>query len=254
MIITTAVIKGGTGKTTTAAALAQAAAKDRKKVLCIDLDPQGNFTAFLSADPNAPGAYQLIEGRPAAGLIQTTGQKIDVIPGSPDLATLKTSPGSAERLNRALEPLKSKYDVIIIDTPPTIGEMTYNALYTADVLLIPLEGDTGSLQGFYQITDIAGQIIQSAPAALLSFIGALLTRYDKRSKFSKHMKETIKQAAEDTGAHYMGEIRAGIAIREAQGLQVSLYDYAPQSKPAQDYTALYKAVKKYKKSNSTQEV
>ena len=86
-IITAAVIKGGTGKTTTAAALAQAAVQAGKKVLAVDLDPQANLSFFIGADQNAPGSYQLLHGTDAAQLIQTTDQGIDAIAASPDLAT-----------------------------------------------------------------------------------------------------------------------------------------------------------------------
>lgn len=243
-IITTAVIKGGTGKTTTAAAIAQAAAKANKRVLCIDLDPQGNLTAFLDAEPNAPGSYQLLGGEtPAAGLIQKTTQALSVIAASPDLATLKTKPGSAKRLQKAIEPIKDNFDLIIIDTPPQMGEPTYNALQASTGLLIPLEADGSSLQGLYQILDIAQHMRESSNPDL-SFIGVLLTRYDSRPNINRYLKDTIQKTAQESGAAFLGCIRAGIAIREAQGLRQSLYEYAPKSKPAADYLDIYRAIKK----------
>lgn len=243
-ILATAVIKGGTGKTTTAAAIAQAAVKSRKKVLCIDLDPQGNLTAFLDADPTAPGCYEMLEGQTtAAGFIQETTQKISVIPASPDLATLKTTPGSAKRLQEALEPVKGNFDFIIIDTPPQIGETTYNALQACTGLLIPLETDRSSLQGLYQILDIA-QHMRGGSNPDLSFIGVLLTRYDNRPNINKYLKDTIQETAQEAGAAFLGCVRAGVAIREAQGLQQSLFEYAPKSNPAADYLTIYKAIKK----------
>ena len=101
-IFTTAAIKGGTGKSTTAAALAQAAAFSRKKVLAIDLDPAGNLSMMLGADLNKPGSYDLLHGEDPADLIQTTEQGVDVIPGSPNLATEVSKTGSAFRLQDAL--------------------------------------------------------------------------------------------------------------------------------------------------------
>ena len=243
-ILTTAVIKGGTGKTTTAAAIAQAAAKARKKVLCVDLDPQGNFTAFLDAAPTAPGCYELITGQaPAAGLIQKTGQKISVIAASPNLATLKTTPGSAKRLQAALEPVKGDFDLIMIDTPPQIGETTYNALQACNGLLIPLEADSSSLQGLYQILDLAQHMRENSNPDL-SFIGVLLTRYDSRPNVNRYLKETIQETAQESGAAFLGCVRAGIAIREAQGMGQSLFEYAPKSNPAADYLEIYRAIKK----------
>lgn len=241
-IITTAVIKGGTGKTTTAAALAQAAAADGKRVLAIDLDPQANLTYFLAGDQNRPGAYQLLHGADPRQLIQATTQRIEAIAASPDLATEKTTPGSAKRLQAALEPLKGSYDFIFIDTPPTMGELTFNALQAATGLLIPLETDNSSLQGLYQITDIAHQMQRSNPA--LSIIGTVLTRCDTRSKLNRYMQDVISKTGKEIGAPLIAAIRPGIAIREAQAMQQSLYKYAPKSKPAADYLQLYKSIKR----------
>ena len=240
-IITTAVVKGGTGKTTTAAALAQAAADDGKRVLIIDLDPQGNLSFAIGADPTGPGSYQLLHGAAAADLIQRTPQGIDAIPASPDLATERTTPASAKRLQAAIEPIKGRYDFIFIDTPPTMGELTFNALQACDGLLIPLEADNSSLQGLYQIADIAHQMQRSNPA--LSIIGTILTRYDSRTRINRYMQEVIADKGREIGAPFIMGIRPGIAIREAQALQKSIYKYAAKSKPAQDYKQLYKIIK-----------
>lgn len=240
-IITTAVIKGGTGKTTTAAALAQAAKEDGRRVLCVDLDPQANFTFVLAADQNAPGSYQLLNGAPAADLIQTTPQGLDVIPASPDLATERTTPNSARRLADALEPLKGKYSFVFIDTPPTFGELTFNALRASTGLIIPLETDANSLQGLYNVVDIAKQM--QAHNKDLKILGTVLTRYDRRSNLNKYLKGVIEEQGKEAGAPLLGTIRAGIALREAQALQKSLYEYAPKSNPAKDYLQLYKAIK-----------
>lgn len=239
-IITTAVIKGGTGKTTTAAALAQAAVRAGKRVLAIDLDPQANLSFTIGANQNAPGSYQLFNGAPAQKLIQATEQGIEAITASPDLATIKTTPGSAKRLQRAIEPLKGDYDLIVIDTPPQMGELTFNALQAATGLIIPLTADTYSLQGLYNITDIAHQMQNSNPA--LSIIGVVLTQYDSRPKFKKYIQGVIAEKSEETGAPYLMAIRAGIAISEAAAMQQSIFDYAPNSNPAQDYMKLYQMV------------
>ena len=237
MILTTATIKGGTGKTTTAAALAQAAAHEGKRVLCIDLDPQGNLTFILGADGTRPGAFSLLAGEAPGNTIQATGQAVDVIAASPDLATVRTSQGSARRLGKALLPILGNYDHVFIDTPPQMGELTYNSLWAADRLIIPLEADIASLQGFYQILDIAEQIKKGHP---LQVSGIIVTRYDGRPKINRHLLGEIQKAGKTAGAPFLGSIRAGVSIREAQALQVSLYDYAPKSKPALDYLELYR--------------
>lgn len=238
--ITAAVIKGGTGKTTTAAALAQAAVTAGKKVLAIDLDPQANFTFAIGADQNRPGVWQLLHGTPAADLIQETAQGIDAIAASPDLATEETKTGSAKRLAAALAPIGDQYDLCIIDTPPTMGELTYNALQASTGLIIPLETDTNSIQGLYQITDIAHQMQRSNPA--LQILGVILTRYDGRAKINRYLQEVIEARGQEVQAPYLMAIRSGISVREAQAMQQSLFDYAPNSKPAQDYRQLYKMI------------
>ena len=240
-VITTAVIKGGTGKSTTAAALAQAAAADGRKVLVIDMDPQGNLSYFVGADPEQAGSFQLLEGKKPESMIQHTAQGIDAIPASPDLATVHTAPGSAKRLQQAIEPIKKDYDFIIIDTPPALGDLTYNALQAATRLIIPLETDTSSLQGLYQVTDIAHRMHRSNQG--LSSIGIVITKFDGRAKLNRYMLDTIRVKGEEAGADFLATIRPGIAIREAQAMQESIFTYAPKSKPAQDYKALYEHIR-----------
>lgn len=241
-IITVAAIKGGTGKTTTAAVLAQAAAQAGKRVLAIDLDPQADFSFTIGADPNRPGVYQLLHGQaPAADLVQATPQGIDALAAAPDLATEQTKPGSAMRLQTALEPLAGRYDEVWIDTAPTMGELTYNALQAATGLLIPLEADNASLQGLYQICDIAHHF-QSKSNPGLRIIGSVITRYDQRSKINRYWKDVIAERGRENGAPLLAAIRAGIAVKEAKAMQLSLFDYAPRSKPAQDYKDLYNII------------
>ena len=240
-ILTAAVIKGGTGKTTTCAALAQAAAAAGKKVLAIDLDPQANLSFFIGADQNAPGSYELLHGAEPAEVIQATQQGIEAVTASPDLATERTTPASAKRLETALQPLKGQYDFIVIDTPPQIGELTFNALQASTGLIIPLETDNSSLQGLYQITDIAHQLQRSNPA--LTITGVILTRYDARPKLNRYLRDVIAERAAEMGAPFLMGIRPGIAIREAQALQQNLYSYAPRSNPAKDYKTLYEMIR-----------
>ena len=235
-IITIANQKGGTAKSTTAAALAQAAAHSGRRVLAIDLDPQGNLSFFLAADVNRPGAFELLEGQPAADVVQATAGGLDVIPASWNLQTTSSSRGSARRLRAAIRPLAGRYDVVFIDTPPTAGELQYNALMAADSLVIPLQGDIVGLQGLYQMADTARQIQQSNPD--LTIKGYVLTRCGGRSTLARQMAETIQARAQEMGIPFLMAIREAVAIREAQTLQRSLYEYAPRCKPAADYMDL----------------
>ena len=237
MIIAIAVQKGGTGKTTTAAILAQAAAYKGLRPLAIDLDPQGNLSIALGARMDTGNSYNMIQGEPAADQIQRTAQGIEAIAASWNLSTITSGPGSARRLQEALEPIRGAFDLIIIDTPPTAGELQYNALQAADRLIIPLQADAYNLQSLYQITDTARQIQQSNPE--LQFAGLLLTQYDGRSLLARQMQTTIINKAQEMGVPYLGTIRAGIAVKEAAAMQQSLYKYAPRSKPAADYMDVF---------------
>lgn len=239
-IITVGNQKGGTAKTATAAAIAQAGAAHGLKVLAIDLDPQANLSFALRADTRSKGSYELLEGEPARQTIQDTAQGIAAIASSRNLATVKTTPGSAKRLQKALQPIRNIYDLIVIDTPPTAGELLYNALQASTGLIIPLQADIFGLQGLYQIADTAKQFTQSNPE--LKVKGFVLTRYDSRSTLTRTMKDTITAKAAELGIACLAEIREGIAIKEAAALQQSLFEYAPKSKPAQDYIRLYEMI------------
>ncbi len=238
-IITIANQKGGTGKTATAAAIVQAAAHSGKKVLAIDLDPQTNLSFALDAGSRGTSYELLAQKIPARRLIQNING-IDLIPASMNLATLQSAPGSAKRLATALEPIKGRYDLVIIDTPPTLGELQYNALQASTGLIIPLQADIYGLQGLRQMADTAEQFGKSNPA--LTILGAVLTRYNGRSTIAKQMRQTIENTAASMNVPFLGVIREGIAVQECAALKENLFEYAPQSKPAQDYMNVFESI------------
>ena len=241
MIITVSNQKGGTGKSTTAAAIATGAAYKGKKTLAIDLDPQSNLSFIMGANPLDVGAYELMTQKSTpAQLIQHTSQG-DVIAGSLLLAAADTILKGDARiyaLQRAIRPLKSRYDVIVIDTPPTLGTLLINALAAADKVIIPLQADILSLQGFYQLT----QTIRKAQSDYnkgLTIAGILYTRHSSRTLIAREIIDTMgKKAAELKIPVLKTTIRDGVAVREAQTLRQSLFEYAPKSKPARDYLDL----------------
>ena len=240
MIVTCSIVKGGTGKSSTATALCQAAAHNGKKALLVDLDPQGSATLRMGGSREAPGAFDLLRGARPEEVTQHTPQNVDIIAGSRDLSTLTTSKGSARRLSLALEEIRGKYDLIAVDLAASLGEMLYNALYACDKLIIPMETDSGGIDGLLEVIETARKIRPDN----LPEIGVIMTRYDGRANINRQIRDQIAAGAPSVGAKYWGEIRAGVAIREAQMLHVSIYDYAPKSKPALDYMELYKTITK----------
>lgn len=239
MIITVAMQKGGTGKSTTAAALIQAGVNHGLKVLAIDLDTQANLTYFLKGKQTKKGAYDLLISGVGADSIQKTPQGVYLAPASFQLSTLKTGTGSARRLEKALTPLKEKYDLIVIDTPPTINELQYNALQTADFVIIPLQATVSGLQGLMQIAETIKAMQKSNPKLKA---GVLFTAHNSRANITKRMVELITNKAQENGFISLQAIRQGIVIQEAQALQENIFDYAPNSNPVIDYGLLYKQI------------
>lgn len=238
-IITLANMKGGTGKTTTAAALADAAATREKHVLCIDLDPQANFSYTMGADTTKPGALDFLTGTDPAATIQVISEYVDMIPANWNLAAVTSGPGSARRLQKALAPIKKKgfYDFIVIDSPPTAGELMFNALQAATGLIIPLLADGYNVQSLYQTAAAADQIRRTNKD--LKILGIVFTQYDQRSTIAKQMRQMISDAAASLNLPVLAEIRGAVCVKEAAALQKSLFEYAPKSKPANDYMHLF---------------
>lgn len=241
MIISVSNQKGGTGKSTTAAAIATGAAYKGKKTLAIDLDPQSNLSFIMGANPLDVGAHELIaqQANPSQ-LIQHTAQG-DVIAGSSNLAAADTVLKGDARiyaLQRAIKPFKSRYDVIVIDTPPTLGTLLINALAASDKVIIPLQADILSLQGLYQLAQTIRKT-QTDYNRGLEIAGILYTRHSSRTLIAREIIDTMgKKAAELNIPILKSTIRDGVAVREAQTLRQSLFEYAPKSKPARDYLDL----------------
>ena len=242
-IISVANQKGGTAKTSTAHALVTGAAYKGKRSLAIDFDPQGNLSFIMGADANRAGAYELMKQQAqAAQIVQYTSQG-DIIPASLNLAAADTEfsgkPGRDFFLQAALEPLQDAYDVAVIDTPPTLGTLLVNALTASDEVIIPMNADILSLQGLYQLAETISQV-KSFCNKGLKVTGILLTRYSGRTVLARDIKETIEAKCAELGIPLLNTvIRDGVAVREAQTTQESLFAYAPNSNPAKDYLQLF---------------
>ena len=242
-IISVANQKGGTAKTSTAHALATGAAYKGKRSLAIDFDPQGNLSFIMGADASRAGAYELMKQQAkAAQIVQYTSQG-DIIPASLNLAAadieFSGKPGRDFFLQAALEPLQDAYDVAVIDTPPTLGTLLVNALTASDEVIIPMNADILSLQGLYQLAETITQV-KSFCNKGLKVTGILITKYSGRTVLARDIKETIEAKCAELGIPVLNTvIRDGVAVREAQTTQESLFAYAPNSNPAKDYLQLF---------------
>jgi chromosome partitioning protein len=238
LILTVANQKGGQSKSTTAQAIANGVTYRGRSALAIDLDPQGNLTFSMGGMAADVGAYELITGkaRPLQ-TIQHTRQG-DIITSSMALAGADTTFTGSTRitaLQSAIKPLASRYDVIVIDTPPTLGTMLINALVASDRVIIPITADMYSLQGLY----LLAQTIHEAQGKYnkrLQIGGVLFTRHSTRTILARDLADVITDKCNELQIPvYKTTIREGVAVREAQTQRMSLFEYAPKSKPAQDY-------------------
>ena len=218
--------KGGVGKTSTAHALVTGLTHKGYRVLAADADPQANLTYCMNASDNKPGVYELLKGDIIAPQAVQNTEQGAIISSTPMLSGVDlefTEKGREYLLTEALEPFKAVYDYIVIDTPPTLGILTINALAAANDVIVPMAADIFSLQGLSQlystITKVKNRCNQS-----LSIAGLLITRYSGRTILSKELREAIGKKAQQIGTQlYTTVIREGIAIREAQIEQTSIF-------------------------------
>lgn len=240
MIITLAFGKGGVGKTSTACALANYARGKGEKVLCVDCDPQGNFTYCLNGDLNSPGLYSVIAGQATcADVIQTTGQA-DLIPsGLLDLAAIEpTMAKDTSLLRKALDPVLGRYDHVIIDTLPSLNGIQYSALCASDGVILPMEADSFSILGLYQMAATIDDVRSHANPEL-QVLGIVLTKHKPRQRLATDLQDAIEKQAEAMGTKvFQTYVREGVAVKQAQAMKQSIFDYAPRSNPAADYMAL----------------
>lgn len=237
--------KGGVGKTATAHALGAGLSLKGFKVLYIDLDSQCNLTYSVGARSNGLTSMELLTGTATAEeAIQHTEQG-DIIPASPSLSGADqtiTKTGKEHRLEEALKPLKSKYDYIVIDTPPALGILTVNALTASNSAIIPAEADTHSLQGIGLLQEEI-EAVQAYCNKELTVKGILITRYSGRAVLSRDMKDNLETVAKQFNSKVFSiPVRECIAIKEAYTVQQDIYSYAPKSNASTDYKAFIEEV------------
>ena len=237
--------KGGVGKSTTAEALAEGLTIRGYKTLLVDLDAQGSVTLTAGADPNRPTAYEVMtRAVTAQDATQEHAHEImprsDILPASNALARIDvelTATGKEYRLREQIAPLLSRYAFIVMDTPPSLGLLTVNALTAADSVIIPAQADVYSLQGIGQLNDTFAAV-RAYTNPSLTLGGILLTRHTPRSVISRDMADAAQETAERMGTFlYNAVIREAVAVKEAQANQQPIYSYAPKSNAAADYMA-----------------
>jgi chromosome partitioning protein len=230
--------KGGVGKTTTSLALGSGLIRMGKKVLFVDLDAQGNLTFCLGADNRHLTALDLLTHRAHADqVIQHTDQG-DVIASSPNLAgmdTILTTTGREYRLSEALSPIREEYDYIIIDTPPSLGVLTINAMTFSTGVIIPAFADIFSLQGIDLLYGSI-QAVRKSTNPDLKILGIVMTKHNPRTILSRDLTETMDETAKLIGTRrFKTAIRECISIKESQTLQRDIFSYAPRSNASKDY-------------------
>jgi chromosome partitioning protein len=245
-IIAIANQKGGVGKTTTAINLSSALAHFGRKVLLLDMDPQGNAGRGLGVDINLQKhtIYEVIaEGRnPTQAILTTSFEGVDVIPANLRLAQFEgkneggVHPFSV--LKNALAKLpKDHYDYIVVDCPPSLGLLCLNSLVAADAVLIPVQCEYFAMEAVAAILSSVAKV-QREWNSRLTIEGFLLTMFDNRLRLSNQVYEEVKRHFGDLVFNTV--IARNVRLSEAPSHGVSVLEYDPQSKGAQNYIALAK--------------
>lgn len=241
-IITVTNQKGGVGKTTTCCALISGLAAKNKKVLGIDLDPQGNlgFSLGIDIESNHTIYDVLKDAVPARQAICHT-EYGDVLPSNILLSSAELEfnrPGREYMLREALEKLENQYDYIIIDTPPALNVLTVNAYVASNSLIVPMAPEILSLLGISQLKNTIDSVRKFFNSNL-RVLGILLTRYNKRLNLTKDVEELASEIARQLGTTVMDmRIRTSVAAAEAPAHGESILSYSPYSNAAFDYTRL----------------
>ena len=239
--------KGGVGKTTTAVNLAACLAKEGRKVLLVDSDPQGNATSGLGFDKRdvRKCVYDnIINDVPMADTLKHTAyENLDVIPATIQLAgaeiELVSLMNREGRLKNALERVKHDYDYVIIDCPPSLGLLTINALTAASSVMIPVQCEFYALEGITMLMNTI-QLVQRNLNPALKLEGVVMTMFDSRTNLAQDVVEEVKKYFKTK--MYKTIVPRNVRLSEAPSHGMPVIDYDSKSKGAQVYMELAQEV------------
>lgn len=253
-VLTLANQKGGVGKTTTAVNLAAFLGKRKKKVLVIDLDPQGNATSGLGIGKGELDAtiYDVLVNDVDMNDIiwESSADNVFICPTNINLAgaeiELVNVMSREQVLKNAIKPVRNDYDYILIDCPPSLGILTINALTASDGIIIPIQGEYYALEGLTQLIDTIN-IVKKKLNKNLSILGVVLTMFDRRTQLTKQVKEEVD--------NYFGDkvfttvIPRNVRLAEAPSHGLAILDYDKSSRGAKAYDELAAEVIKRTKNS-----
>lgn len=239
--------KGGVAKTTTAINLSASLNKKKKKVLLVDLDPQGNATSGIGVNKNEVehNIYDcLVNDVPVGDAIVATYRKdLDLLPSNVALAgaehELNYMEDRATRLRHVVEPVKDSYDYILIDCPPSLGMITINALSASEQIYVPIQSEYFALEGVEQLMQTVALVKQSYNPDL--YVGGIIiTMYDGRMRLARDVVDTVSATFGEIVFKTM--IPRNVRLAEAPSYGRAIIDYEAISKGAMAYNNLAKEV------------